>query len=190
MDTRIAFTLLVLLVAAQRLLEMVISRRHERALKARGATEHAAEQMPWMVAVHTGWLVAMLCEVWLFEPRFQLGLAVPALLLFGLGQALRFSAMRALGERWTVRVLTLPEPAVTQGVFRHVRHPNYLGVVLEIAALPLVHGAFVTAVLFSAANGMLLLARVRAEERALAQSSDYDARFAGLPRFVPRREQT
>lgn len=188
MDTRVAFSLLVLFVALERLLELRVSRRHERILRARGAVEHAERQMPWMVAIHTGWLVSMLLEVWLLSSPFRLPLAIPAFALFMAGQALRFSAIRALGERWTVRVLTLQEPAVTRGIFRYLRHPNYLGVVLEIAVLPLVHGAFMTAVLFSVANGVLLLARIRAEERALAASSDYALRFFGLPRFVPRRE--
>jgi methyltransferase len=186
MTTQIGFTVLVSLVALQRLAELRVSRRNERALRARGASEHAPEQMPYMVAVHTGWLVAMLIEVWWLGVRVRGWVALLAFAVFLVGQALRIAAMRALGGRWTVRVLTLPEPPVTGGVFRHVRHPNYLGVVLEIAALPLVHGAYLTALVFSIANAILLTFRIRAEERALAESSDYDERFRGRPRMVPR----
>jgi methyltransferase len=83
-------------------------------------------------------------------------------------------------------VFTLPgETAIASGVLRHVRHPNYLGVVLEIAALPLIHGAWITSIVWSAANAMLLRARIRAEERALRADSRYDAVHGERPRFVP-----
>ncbi|MET0386336.1 MAG: isoprenylcysteine carboxylmethyltransferase family protein [Polyangiales bacterium] len=180
------YLLLVAAVAIQRLIETRISRRHERLLLARGAVEHAREQMPFMIALHGAWLLACVVEVWLLARPFQLVWAVPALLVFGAGQALRLAAMRTLGERWTVKVITLfEEPAVERGIFRYVRHPNYLGVILEIAALPLVHGAWLTAAVFSLLNGALLYARVRAEERALEATGDYAARFRDRPRFVP-----
>jgi methyltransferase len=188
MLTRALFSGLWLALVVQRLWEMRVSRRHEAALRARGAIEHAPEQMPWMIAVHTGWLVGSLLEVWLLQRPFMLALAVPALLLFALGQSLRLSAMHTLGERWTVRVITPTsgEPAVARGIYRYVRHPNYLGVILEIAALPLIHGAYLAALLGSVCNALLLWARIRAEERALSQTSSYAAQFQGRPRFVPR----
>jgi methyltransferase len=94
--------------------------------------------------------------------------------------------MRALGTRWTIRILTLPlEPPVTIGVYRYLRHPNYLGVILEIAALPLVHGAVWTAAIFSVANAVLLAFRITAEERALATDNGYAVLFGARPRFVP-----
>jgi methyltransferase len=187
MVIRIAFTALVALVAAQRLWEVRRSRRHERALRRAGAVEHARGQMPWMKALHGAWLLAGLAEVWLLDRAPWLPLSILALVAFVGGQALRLAAMRALGERWTVRVLVLPgQPPVTGGIFRYLRHPNYLGVAIEVAALPLVGGAWITAVVFSLANALLLFCRVVAEERALKSASDYAARFADRPRFVPR----
>ncbi|MET0339873.1 MAG: isoprenylcysteine carboxylmethyltransferase family protein [Polyangiales bacterium] len=174
-------------MAAQRMLEVRVSRMNEAELHARGGIEHAAEQMPIMVAVHSGWLIACLAEVWLFDRPFHRALALPMLLVFCAGQALRIAAIRALGVRWTVKVLVVPgETPVSGGIFRYLRHPNYLGVILEIVALPLVHTAWLTAVVFSAANGALLYRRILAEEQALAASSDYDARFADRARLVPR----
>ena len=110
-----------------------------------------------------------------------------ALALFAVGQALRIAAMQTLGRRWTVKIIvpTNAEPAVSRGIYRFVRHPNYLGVVLEIAALPLVHSAYLSALLFSVANGILLLFRIAAEERALRGDSDYGERFRDRPRFLP-----
>jgi methyltransferase len=184
--TRIAFTGLVLAVAAQRLFEVRRSRRHEQWLRARGAVERASWQVPVMAALHGAWLVAMCAEVWLLSPPFRAPLAAAALAVFACGQILRLLAMRALGSRWTIRILTLPlEPPVTSGVYRYLRHPNYLGVILEIAALPLVHGAVWTTVIFSAANAVLLAYRIGAEERALATDNGYVEIFGARPRFLP-----
>lgn len=187
LTTHWAFSALWLLIMLQRLWEVRLSRRHEAKLRAAGASEHAPEQMPWMVALHAAWLVSCLLEIWLLRRPWVPALAVPALLVFGLGQALRLTAMHTLGERWSVKILTLPrgEPAVARGVYRYLRHPNYVGVALEVAALPLVHSAYLTAALFSLLNALLLAWRIRAEERALSATGPYAAQFRGRPRFIP-----
>lgn len=160
---------LVGLVAIQRLAETARSRRHEKALRARGAQEFGAGHFPVMVALHTLWLVACAGEaVFAGHGLPNPFLAVGMLALVIVGQTLRLLAMRSLGERWTARVLVLPnEPLVTSGAFTWIRHPNYLGVVLEIFALPLVFGGWFTAVFFTVANGLLLRHRIAVEEEAL-----------------------
>lgn len=184
--TQILFAALVLGVAGQRLYELRVSRRNERRILESGGREHAASQMKWMAALHALWLVAMLAEVFFLERRFVLPLAAVAFTVFLVGQTLRVLAMRTLGDRWTVKVMTLPgSPAVHGGIFRWLRHPNYLGVVLEIVALPLIHSAWMTAVGFTVANGVLLSFRIRAEERALSEDSEYAERMGDRPRFVP-----
>ncbi|MEO8483450.1 MAG: isoprenylcysteine carboxylmethyltransferase family protein [Acidobacteriota bacterium] len=184
--TRSAFTALVIAVVLQRLVEVRVSRRHERHLRARGAVESAATQMPLMVALHAAWLAAMVVEVWVLQPPFRPWLAGMAFAGFAAGQTLRLLAMYALGPRWTVRVLTLPSAdPVTHGVYRYVRHPNYLGVVLEMATLPLVHGAVWTAVVFSMANAGMLTVRIRAEEAALDHDNAYQQHFGARARFLP-----
>ncbi len=175
--TRVLFTALCALVAAQRLLEVRTSRRHQAALVARGGREHARRQMPWMIAMHAGWLVAAPLEVWLAGRPFQPVVALVAGGLFVTGQLVRRAARRALGPRWTVRVITLPgEALVSDGPFAAVQHPNYLGVALEIAALPLLHGAWITAVVFSALNALMMAFRIPAEERALGLRPPASAR--------------
>ncbi|MDB4985488.1 MAG: hypothetical protein JWN04_666 [Myxococcaceae bacterium] len=182
-----SYLFLVAAVVLQRLLEVRISRLNEAGLRARGASEHAPEQMPVMIAVHAAWLASCLLEVWLLHRPLTRWLALFALLLFCVGQALRLLAIRELGERWTVKIITLPGASpVTGGIFRYLRHPNYVGVVLEILALPLIHGAWLTALVFSVANGVLLSRRIAAEEHALSESGDYEAQFQGRPRMVPR----
>ena len=167
---QIAYTALVGTVVAQRLLEMRTSRRHQAALVARGGTVHAQRQLPAAVALHAGWLAASLAEG---TARLGDAPARPARVALGLaglalGHGLRLASMRALGERWTASVVTLPDtPRVETGVYASLRHPNYLGVVVEVAALPTVAGAWRTAAAFSVLNGLFLRARIRAEERAL-----------------------
>jgi methyltransferase len=181
------FLSLLAAVAVQRLWELERSRRNEQVLRSLGAEEHARRQVPAMVALHVLWFAAMPLEVLLLERTFSALVAVPALAVFLLGQVLRITAMRALDFRWSVKVLTIPgSRAVTTGPFRFIRHPNYLGVWLETLALPLVHGAWLTALAFGLAQMAFLGTRIRAEERALRTSSDYGPRLDPRPRFVPR----
>lgn len=185
MVTRDIFFAIVAAIALQRLFELRLSQHNEGLLRQRGAIEHAPAQMPWMVALHASWFVSMVLEVWLLDRSFHWGLALVSLLFFGLGQGLRLAAIWALGDRWTTRVLTLPnEPPVTRGIFAYVRHPNYAGVILELATLPLVHSAWLTSILFTVANAVLMRARIRAEERGLDGSNDYEKHFRGRPRFL------
>ncbi len=187
MVTQIAFAALVLLVGAQRLWELGKSAENEARLRAEGAIEHAPRQMRWRRAIHAGWLLATALEVLLLDRPFVPWLFAIALPLFVAGQVLRYAAMRALGWRWSVRVMTLPGRApVARGVFRYLRHPNYLGVILEIAALPLMHTAWISALVFSAANGLLLMRRIRVEEAALDAAGDYRAKLGDRPPLWPR----
>jgi methyltransferase len=188
MVTELAFAGLVGALTAQRFWELKKSAQNEAKMRAGGATEHAPEQITWMRLLHGGWLLCSIAEVILLERDFYWWLAVPAFLVLCAGQALRYLAMRELSWRWTVRVMTLPgRQPIEGGVYRYVRHPNYLGVILEIAALPLIHGAYITAIVFSALNGLLLWHRVRAEEIALdGASGNYMSKLGDKPRFVPR----
>lgn len=172
LDSRAAFTLLVAAVAVQRLCELAISRRHLRALLARGGREVGASHYPWMVALHAAFLVSCLVEVWLLGRPFRLPLALAALAVLAAASALRLWTIASLGERWTTRVVVLPgEPLVTAGPYRWLRHPNYLVVVLELAAIPLVHGAWLTAAAFGLANLALLRLRTGVEDAALAAAA-------------------
>jgi methyltransferase len=186
MDTRLLYTLLVAAVAAGRLVELRIAERHRRSLLARGGVEAGAGHYPWMVALHTAFLIVCPLEVWLLDRPFIPGLAAAMLVLFASAVALRWWVIATLGERWTTRILFLPGASpITGGPYRFLRHPNYLAVAAEIAALPLVHTAWLTALVFSALDAWLLRVRIRAEEAALAGSSDYAAVFADRPRLLP-----
>lgn len=187
------FVVGLLLLGVQRLLEVRVSERHASSMLRCGGREHAPHQYEIMKALHSSWFLATLLEIALLRRRPRRTVAMAAGLLFALGQALRYAAIRTLGERWTARVVTLPGASpVTGGIYRYVRHPNYLGVILEIAAAPLLHGAYWTALLYSAANLLLLRARIRVEEAALRVDNGYDRfveggrwRLSGLRRRAP-----
>lgn len=186
--TKYLFLAFVLLLAVQRVVELRLSRRNEAWMAAQGGREHAPGQFRFMKAMHALWFVSMLAEVFLLRRPFLPALASAALLFLLLGQALRYAAIRTLGRRWSVRIFTLPgAQPVEAGIYRYLRHPNYLGVILEIAAVPLLHTAYLTALVFSLLNGLVLWGRIRAEEVALRQENDYDQIFARRPRFVPRK---
>ncbi len=165
-------TLLVLavaLVAVQRLLELGLSRRNERILRARGAVERGRGHYPLMVALHALWLISTFVEGALRGPEFPAYWPVP-LTLFLLVQPLRYWAILSLGEYWNTRILVVPgAKPVRRGPYRYLKHPNYVVVVVEILTFPLIFGAWITALVFSALNVALLSVRIREENRALAE---------------------
>lgn len=172
------------LVGVERLVELVLSRRNARTALAQGAKEYGAAHFPVMAAMHFLFLVSCAVEVMALHRAFAPALGVPALLAELLGQGLRYWAIATLGSRWNVRIFVIPGSApVTSGPYRFVRHPNYVAVVIDILALPLIHGAWMTALVFTLANAAMLYVRIRAEERALGDI--YAASFADKPRFMP-----
>jgi methyltransferase len=169
LDSRLLYTLLVLLVAGERLAELAVSRRNERRLRARGAVEAGAGHFPAMAALHAAWLAACPLEVWLLDRPFLPPLAAAAALALVLTMALRYWVIATLGDRWCTRVLVPPgEPPIAAGPYRWLRHPNYLAVAVEVFALPLIHTAWLTAAVLGGANLAILAIRIRAEDRALA----------------------
>jgi methyltransferase len=150
------------LVTLQRLGELVLARHNTRRLLARGAVEAGAEHYPILVGLHAAWLVGLWWFAW----------DRPAdLMVFGFYlvlQGLRVWTIASLGERWTTRIIALPDaPLVTRGPYRFLPHPNYVVVAAEIAVLPLVFHLWGYALVFTALNASVLVIRIRAEERAL-----------------------
>ncbi|MFF4244421.1 isoprenylcysteine carboxyl methyltransferase family protein [Streptomyces sp. NPDC001822] len=164
------YTVLVAAVAAERLAELGLALRNARWSLARGGTEAGRGHYPAMVALHTGLLAACLAETWRAERVFVPWLGWTMVAVVAAAQGLRWWCVRTLGRRWNTRVIVVPGlPLVTGGPYRLLRHPNYAAVAAEGAALPLVHGAWVTAVLFTVLNAALMAVRIRCEDGALAR---------------------
>ena len=169
MSSLTAFVVLVLLVAVERGVELVVSNRNAAWSLSRGGIETGRGHYPAMVVLHTGFLVAMLVEAFVRRPVVPLALAWSMLAVVLAAQALRWWCILTLGHRWNTRVIVVPGLApVRSGPYRLLSHPNYVAVVAEGVALPLVHASWVTAVVFTLANAVLLTVRLRAENTALA----------------------
>jgi methyltransferase len=184
--TELAFTLLLFALMLERGAELYVSRRNAAWARARGAIEYGQQHLIWMKLLHTCFFAGCLLEVWLLSPPFIPALAAVCVVVALGAQALRYWTIATLGPRWNVAVLVLPGvPAEARGPFRFTRHPNYLAVVLEGLAVPLIHSAVVTALVFSALNAWVLWVRIRCEERALSEHCDYAAVLGDRPRFLP-----
>lgn len=165
------YTVLVGLVAAERLAELVVAKRNLAwSLKA-GGRETGFSHYPFMVVLHTGLLAGCLVEVWLGDRSFLPALGWPMLVLVVGSQGLRWWCIRTLGHQWNTRIVVVPGLArVTGGPYRLFTHPNYVAVVAEGVALPLVHSAWLTALVFTVVNAALLTVRIRAENDALTSA--------------------
>ncbi|HUL06669.1 MAG TPA: isoprenylcysteine carboxylmethyltransferase family protein [Candidatus Acidoferrum sp.] len=155
---------LIALVALQRALELVLSRRNTGRLLAGGAYEVGADHYLLLVAVHVGWLAAL----WTAVPP-SAAISWPWFALYLVLQCGRAWVMLTLGRYWTTRIIQVPgAPLVRAGPYRFVRHPNYAIVCGEIAVLPLVFGQWPIALIFSVVNAAVLVWRIQVENAALA----------------------
>jgi methyltransferase len=174
-------------VGASRLIELRVSRRNQRRLAARGAHKASAAGLRWMVVVHGGMLAGAAAEVVLLRRPLVPALALATGGIFVFACAIRWWVIRTLGEFWNVEVMASAGlGVVTSGPYCWIRHPNYLAVCLELAALPLIHSAWLTATVGSLAHGVVLRKRIAIEETALLADSTYRSTMGNKPRFVPR----
>jgi methyltransferase len=175
------YVALVAAVGVERLAELAVSKRNAAWSFARGGREYGAAHYPLMVMLHTGLLIGCVTEVLLADRPFLPWLGWPLLALVIASQTLRWICIRTLGHQWNTRVIVTPGlPLVRSGPYRWLHHPNYVAVVVEGAALPLVHTAWVTAVVFGVLNAVVLAVRLGVENAALAD----------VERSVAMREQS
>jgi methyltransferase len=178
---RAAYLCLLAVIAVERLFEMALSRRNAMRTLARGGREFGRDHFPWMVALHSSFFIA--CAVESAWRQFPGAFGWVALALVVAAQALRYWAVSSLGDRWNTRVIVVPgEAPVEAGPYRFLRHPNYLAVVVEVVALPLVYGCWISAVVFSILNASILRVRIRVEEAALG--GPWQRAFAARPRLL------
>ena len=167
-----AYAALIAAVAVERVAELVVSQRNLAASRARGGVEFGGGHYPAMVVLHTALLVGCLVEVAALDRPFLPWLGWPMLAVVVAAQVLRWWCITTLGQQWNTRVVVIPGASrVTGGPYRFFSHPNYVAVVAEGIALPLVHTAWITAVVFTVLNAVLLWTRIGVENAALAELS-------------------
>jgi methyltransferase len=167
----IAYLVLILLTGGERIVELVISKRNAAWAFRQGGREFGLRHFPFMVTLHTGMLLACLAEVFFGHRPFIPALGWPMLVIALACQGVRFWVIATLGKQWNTRVIVVPGlPRVARGPYRFINHPNYLIVIVEGIALPLVHTAWITAIAFTVLNAVLLFGfRIPTEERALRE---------------------
>ena len=159
---------MAIFITVQRLFELRLAARNRARALAKGAQEFGANHYPLFIVLHTGWMLGWLLEAYARGP--DLGERWYSWLgLFMAAQGLRYWAIASLGRFWNTRILIVPgESRVRRGPYRWLAHPNYLAVAVELAAVPLIFGAWITALGVSILNGVLLLAvRIPTEKAAL-----------------------
>ena len=166
------FYYILVFVIVQRLVELLIAKRNEKSLLAKGAYEVGATHYPFMILLHVSFFICLLIEVTYFK-------SIPAphyawILIFLVLQLLRVWCLASLGAFWNTKIMILPGAnVVMKGPYAYIRHPNYLVVCLEIAVLPLMFQAYVTAICFTILNFAMLSVRIPMEEKALKEVTNY-----------------
>lgn len=180
------YLLFLAIVGLERLYELVVSKRHQKAMADEGVEKVAEPHFKAMVLVHTGVLMAAYAEVVLLQRPFVPVLAAVMGAAFLVATGLRVWVIRTMRTHWNVEIMaSAPLGVVTEGPYRFIRHPNYLAVVLEMMAIPLIHGAWLTAVVASLANAWVLAQRLAVEERVLLADPRYREDMGPKARFVP-----
>lgn len=147
------------------LVEAWLSVRHEHVLRVMGAVEPSADVYRWMQALYPGAFLAMLAS----SAAAPDGWAAAGLAVFLAAKLLKYWAMASLGVRWTFRVLVPPgSPPITAGPYRVLRHPNYVAVMGELVSVAMIARTPIVGAVMTLLFGILILRRIRVEERALA----------------------
>lgn len=184
MISETAYLTILTAIVAERFFELWLSRRNAERAFSRGGIESGQTHYKLLVILHVLFLVSCAIESLLHAPAFPRSLEALALIGAIGAQLVRYWAVLTLGDRWNTRIVVIPgEAPIATGPFRYVRHPNYLAVIMEIACLPLIRALWITAIVFSLANAIVLSVRISAEELAMGQT--YAEIFASRARFIP-----
>ncbi len=178
----VPFVCLLVATGVMRLAELAVS--HRRAAKRAGDVVGEGGLFLAMAGVHVGLVVLPILEVVVLDRRFDVGFALAVGTAFGCVTAVRAWTLGHIGRAWNVRILP-PERVATTGPYRWIRHPNYLVVILEIALLPLLHGAWLTSATLTVANAGVLVRRIRNEEAELSRNPIWRAHFEHKARLLP-----
>jgi methyltransferase len=182
-----AYLFLLALVGIGRLGELGISRRNQRQLEKQGVRKIPEPHFRWMVLLHGSVLVCAGAEVLFLHRPLIPALAIPMATLFVLSNLLRWWVIRTLAGHWNVEVMESSRVGVvSSGPYRWVRHPNYVAVVFEIFTLPMIHTAWITAIVGTLGDLEILRRRIKVEDGFLMSNPAYRLTMGAKPRFFPR----
>lgn len=176
--TLIIFYLFISIIVLQRIIEVIIANRNTKWVEKQGGYEVGKEHYKYIVGLHVLFFLSLIIEVNASPPTFYAWTIIP-LVIFILAQFGRAWALSSLGRFWNTRVMILPgSKVVVKGPYRYFRHPNYIIVAIEILTLPIIFQAYWTAVTFTILNACVLSVRIKAEEAALKEVTDYEKAFS------------
>ncbi|WP_088069106.1 isoprenylcysteine carboxyl methyltransferase family protein [Gottfriedia luciferensis] len=164
--------ILFLFIILQRVIELGIAKRNEKKLKKRGAVEYGQDHYKYFIILHSMFFLSIFIERY-FVHYVELGFFTTLFIIFIILQLARVWVISTLGERWNTKIIILPnERLVKKGLYKYIKHPNYIIVMIELFIIPIMFHAYITSVIFSFCNLMLLKVRIREENKALLQSID------------------
>ena len=170
MLTPVHYTIVIALTAIERLIEVRVSKRNATWSFEQGGREFGKEHYPFMVVLHTVFLISCVVEAWLMPKDIDLVWTSVGLFLVVACQAFRWWCIASLGKHWNTRVILIPGgQRITKGPYRFLPHPNYMIVAVEGVVLPLLYQAWYTAIAFTLFNALLMWVRIRCEEDALRE---------------------
>jgi len=161
------FIIFYILLVVQRLVELRLAKNNEQNVREKGAVEYDAKGYKYIVLLHTGFFISLLVEKIFLNREFNI-FSIIFFIVFILTQLLRYWAISSLGKYWNTKILVVPDlNLITKGPYKYLRHPNYIAVIIEIAVIPLIFSCYITSVVFTLLNLIVLRRRIRIEEQAL-----------------------
>ncbi len=162
-----AFIIFILSLIALRLIELYISARNEKWLLSQGAIEYGREHYPFVVALHTCFIISLAAEYVFSKAPHPINYLFLTLVIIVI--LFKWWLMSSLGKYWNTRIYRIPgSVAVRKGPYKFIKHPNYVDVVCEIAMIPLIFHLYYTAVIFSVLNAIMLTVRITVENKVWA----------------------
>ncbi|MCM3163029.1 hypothetical protein M3607_16320 [Metabacillus litoralis] len=181
------FYLLFSLLIVQRLTELFIAKKNEKWMINRGGVEHGNEHYPFIVSLHVLFLISLLLEVIIFQKELtELWVVLVPLLV--ITQLMRYWSVMSLGNYWNTKIIIVPNDiVVSKGPYQFIKHPNYVVVAVEILIIPLLFEAYITSLVFTMLNVVMMTIRIPAEEKALQTYTNYQEVFTVKSRFLPKK---
>lgn len=179
------FYVLFAVIAIQRMVELVIAKRNEKWMKEKGAREYGQRHYKLMVSIHLLFFLSLLAEEVFFKRPLS-DYWIVLFCLFLITQAGRVWVIASLGKYWNTKIIVLPQAeVVAKGPYKFIKHPNYFIVTVELIVIPLMFNAYWTLFIFALLNQFILSVRIPLEEKALKETTNYQAVHQGKKRFLP-----